>query len=107
MTPTPGITALLRHARLTAIEQHSGEPASFYMLAQLAASIRDVVISQVLVGLWKDFGVTEREHIENLHVECVLRVRAQKIDIEWDFSKTRLPNLVVESDHPSNTGDAS
>lgn len=103
MTPTPGITALLRHARLIALEVHHGEPATLETLRKLGESIRNAVIGQAAAGLWKDFGVTDRAHISGLRVACVygdVEAGEPPLKIEWDFSQTRLPNLVVESDSP-------
>lgn len=99
-SPTPGITALLRHARLVAIECHSGEPATVTNLRRWGNSMRNAVVAQVLAGLWKEFGVTELAHISGLRVEVVLGNESAgepPLKIEWDFSQTRLPNLVVET----------
>lgn len=102
-SPTPGITALLRHARLVAIECHSGEPATVTNLRRWGDSMRSAVIAQVFAGLWKEFGVTELAHISGLRVEVVLGNELSgepPLKINWDFSRTKLPNLVVENARP-------
>ena len=103
MTPTPGITALLRHARQLALQELSGQPATLGAdgtLAIAAGIMRDAVIAQAAAGLWVPYGVTEPDHIRGLVVTCAFGDVARgepAIKIEWDFSRTRLAGLVVES----------
>ncbi len=106
MTPSPGITALLRHARLVALEELSGQPATLGpdgTLALAAKLMRDVVIAQAAAGLWAEHGVTEPGHIHSVRVECVFGDVSRgepPIKIEWDFSQTLLKNLVSTNDPP-------
>lgn len=101
MTPSPGITALLRHARLLALEEFSGQPSTFDVLKRVSEYIYLCVLRQVGAGLWKEYGV------EDLKQMTPLRVRVEygnqllgesPLKIEWDFSRTALRMLVVESD---------
>jgi len=106
VTPTPGITALLRHARLIALEDLSGQAATSQNLQRASTIIRDTVLRQVLAGLWSEYGVTDVNQMLGLQVEVVIgaRLRGESpLKINWDFSRTALALLVVDDQRPERS----
>lgn len=104
MTPNPGISALLRHARLTALQEVSGKPATLEALASTAEIIHATIMRQVSTGLWSDYGVRDVAQMRELVVEVVLGDTGAgdpPIKINYDFARTALPALVVENAWPS------
>lgn len=101
MTPSPGITSMLRIARNAALAAMSGRPATLGpdgTLAQLARVMRDVVLAQAAAGLWREHGIEQPDDVSGLRVECAFGDVSKgeaPIRTEWDFSRTKLQNLVV------------
>lgn len=102
MTPTPGITALLRQAEKTALEKMSGQPVTTGpggTLEQLGEIIHTIIMGQILAGLWDDQGVHEFHQMVNLRVAVVFGnplVGEPPLKVEYDFARTTLPTLVVK-----------
>lgn len=101
MTPSPGITLLLREARAAALAAHAGRPASDDALAELAADVRREVLHQVDRGEWTPHGVLRIEAMLGLRVTVVpgrTLLGEPPLRIEFDFARTALPLLVVRSE---------
>lgn len=106
MTPTPGITALLRHARLVALEEFSGQRATEEVRLAVAECIRTTILRQVIAGLWKEYAITDHRQLEHLRVSVQFGntlIGEPPLKIEWDFSRTALPLLVVSNDKPERS----
>ena len=110
ITPSAGITALLRQAQITALEWVSGTDASAQTLELLAHEVRRVVVRQAMLGLWDDYippqdpadpqTSLERSRFGALKVDVVFGntlVGEPPLKVEYDFSRTSLPMLVVKS----------
>ncbi|MGN6110091.1 MAG: hypothetical protein ACTHU0_33605 [Kofleriaceae bacterium] len=101
--PNASISALLASARAFGLERMAGLDASPENLEDLARSIYHCVLLQVFAGAWAEHGVRRRPQMVGLRVEVVLGnqlLGEPPLKIEFDFSKTALPLLVVETLDP-------
>ncbi len=100
MTPSPGVTSLLNQARASALEKCSGQPATLQSLAELSGTIRMIVLRQVYAGLWTEHGVADPAGLAGLRVAVTfgnVLVGEPPLRVDYDFSRTAMPLLVVRS----------
>lgn len=100
MTATPSIDTLLASARWSALEAISGKPATLQNLKTFAHIVRNTILAQASMGMWKGHGISAMSQIAGLRVEATLGnpfTSECAIKLDYDFSKTALPLLVVKN----------
>ena len=94
------LTDLLNEAQAAAILAMNGAPAIPSELATLAAHVRGVILTQAALGRWSHLRVHNPDDLVDLKVTASLGNRLvgePPIKIEYDFSKTARPDIVVNS----------
>lgn len=98
MKPTPGIHALLRHARLVAFYALANEHVGLEYFTRIDRLIRDAVLTQADAGLWSEYGVASSRDLVQLAVRSrhgIIGRNETPIVVDWDFSRTKLSTLVI------------
>jgi hypothetical protein len=93
------ITARLNAARDVAVKSMIGTPVTPVALADLASRIYCGILEDVANGNWSKFGVVDPDDLIKLdvNVRVARNLNEPPIVVEWDFSKTKLSSLLVES----------
>lgn len=97
------VTRLLEAARVQGVRALNGRPADPDALHELATAIRGAVFEQVERKLWAAWGVETLADVGGLGVRARLGnpLFEPPVVIEWDWSRTKLPRLVVKASRPS------
>ena len=99
MTPSAGITELINEARRHAIDAIGAVEATQVNLELLSTMIWGAIMTQVVLGRWAEWGVTEVAEMTSLVVKARLHDTAYKapIIVDYDFKNTKLRLLQVKS----------
>lgn len=100
MERDPEIEALLNAARVAAINDVEGMPATRAILELAGARARDHVLVQADLGMWRKWSITSGQDIKDM--KCTFELRAaglvaatagasrEPIVVRWDFKHTPL-----------------
>lgn len=94
MERDPEIEALLNAARVAAINELEGLPATRDLLELAGARARDHVLVQADLGLWRRWSITSGQEIANMKCTFELTppslVETHPIRVRWSFLHTPL-----------------
>lgn len=93
MERDPEIEALLNAARVAAINDVEGMPATRAILELAGARARDHVLVQADLGMWRKWSITSGQDIKDMKCTFELApslVQAHPIRAVWDFKHTPL-----------------